>query len=189
MHRCSSARPGCWAKARDCSNACSMVVSRRWSRTSASIASSAARTSPNCASCSRRSTMTVAELLHALFETTVATSGAVALALLLRRPLRNTFGAAVAYACWLVVPLSAIAVLLPPAAIQLPAQRAFQVIAASSLAYKTATTGVTFAPSPWMFALWLLGILFAVAWFVRQQNQFQRGLGKLRSLADGHQVA
>ena len=133
--------------------------------------------------------MAVAELLHALFETTVATSGAVTLVLLVRRPLRNTFGAAVAYACWLVVPLSAIAVLLPPAAIQLPAQRAFQVIVASSLADKTATTAVTFAPSPWMFALWLLGILFAVAWFVRQQNQFQRGLGKLRSLVDGHRVA
>ena len=133
--------------------------------------------------------MTVADLLHALFESTVATSGAVALVLLLRRSLRNTFGAAVAYACWLVVPLAAIAVLLPPAAMQMPAQQALQVVIASSLADNTATTGVTIAPSPWMFALWLLGILFAVAWFVRQQNDFRHGLGKLRRHSDGLQVA
>ena len=133
--------------------------------------------------------MAVADWLQVLFETTVATSGAVALVLLLRRPLRENFGAGVAYACWLMVPLAAIAVLLPPASIQLPARQALQVVVKSQLAERTVTAGVPMAPSPWVFSLWLLGVLFAAAWFVRQQNQFQRGLGKLRRHADGLQVA
>lgn len=133
--------------------------------------------------------MAVADLLHALFETTLATTGAVALVLLLRRPLRNTFGAAVAYAAWLVVPFAAIAVLLPPASFPVPAHRALNVVVESPLTEKTVASSVAFASMPWLLALWLLGALFACAWFARQQHGFHRGLGNLRQRADGLRVA
>ena len=59
----------------------------------------------------------LAALLDLLLETTLAASAALALVLLLRRPLRRAFGAAVAYACWALVPAAVIAVLLPAATV------------------------------------------------------------------------
>lgn len=48
-----------------------------------------------------------------LLETTIAGSTALVLVLLLRRHLRAAFGAAVAYAAWLLVPAALVAMLLP----------------------------------------------------------------------------
>lgn len=133
--------------------------------------------------------MAVADLLHALLYTTLATTAGVALVLLLRRPLRNVFGAAVAYAAWLIVPLAAIAALLPPATVPMSAPRALRAVVESPLAQRAVAAGVAVAPTPWLLALWLLGAAAAVAWFVRQQQGFHRGLGQLRHRADGLQIA
>ena len=54
-----------------------------------------------------------AELFRALANSTIATSIAVALVSLLRRPVRVAAGARVAYWLWLLVPAMAVAVLLP----------------------------------------------------------------------------
>src|SRR5690606_33250066 len=70
-------------------------------------------TSPNCASCSRRSTMTHAEMLRWLLESTCASSAAIVLVLLLRRPLRKVFGANAAYLLWALPPLAVLAASLP----------------------------------------------------------------------------
>src|SRR3546814_5119372 len=69
--------------------------------------------SPNFASCWRRSTMTQADLFRWLLESTCASSAAIVLVLLLRRPLRATFGANAAYLLWLLPPLAVLAASLP----------------------------------------------------------------------------
>ena len=56
------------------------------------------------------------ELAALLYETTLATSAAVLLVLLLRGPVRRGFGAGAAYALWWLVPAALVAVLLPAAA-------------------------------------------------------------------------
>lgn len=53
----------------------------------------------------------------------LASTGAIALVLLLRAPLRRAFGPELAYLAWAAVPLSLLAVLLPGAA-TLPAHPA-----------------------------------------------------------------
>lgn len=53
------------------------------------------------------------ELWVWLIEATLASSAAIALVLALRMPMRRVFGAQMAYATWLLVPVSWLALLLP----------------------------------------------------------------------------
>src|SRR3546814_11467624 len=76
--------------------------------------------SPNFASCWRRSTMTQADLFRWLLESTSASSAALVLVLLLRRPLRATFGANAAYLLWLLPPLAVLVPSLPAPVIHVP---------------------------------------------------------------------
>src|SRR3546814_11058144 len=76
--------------------------------------------SPNFASCWRRSTMTQADLFRWLLESTCASSAAIVLVLLLRRPLRATFGANAAYLLWLLPPLAVLAASLPAPVVHVP---------------------------------------------------------------------
>src|SRR3546814_12880202 len=76
--------------------------------------------SPNFASCWRGSTMTQADLFRWLLESTCASSAAIVLVLLLRRPLRATFGANAAYLLWLLQPLAVLAASLPPPLVHAP---------------------------------------------------------------------
>src|SRR5690554_8041879 len=57
--------------------------------------------------------MSVEPLLYWLVDGTLAVTAAVAVVLLLRVPLRNAFGARVAYAAWALVPLALAAAALP----------------------------------------------------------------------------
>ena len=57
--------------------------------------------------------MYATELLRVIFEATVAITMVLILVLLVRKPLRSAFGAGVAYAAWLVVPVALAAVMLP----------------------------------------------------------------------------
>ncbi|HMB42621.1 MAG TPA: M56 family metallopeptidase, partial [Luteimonas sp.] len=133
--------------------------------------------------------MGAAELLHALFETTVATTIAVAAVLLVRRPLRKLFGAAVGYAAWLMVPMAAVAALLPARSVPLAVSHAMRVMVDAPIVTATMVAGEAIPRVGWVAAVWLLGVALAVAWFVRQQHGFHRGLGNLRQRADGLQVA
>jgi len=60
---------------------------------------------------SRNSTMT--DPLHGLLVATLASSAAILLLLVLRKPMRRIFGAPAAYALWMLVPLASGAALLP----------------------------------------------------------------------------
>ena len=65
-----------------------------------------------------------------LLKVNLAMGGAVVLVALLRRPLRRLFGAALAYAIWLLVPVAGMASLLPPrvaAPVPLPPSAAISV--------------------------------------------------------------
>jgi TonB family protein len=131
----------------------------------------------------------VADLLQALLETTVATTAAVLLVLALRRRLRATFGATVAYAAWALVPVAAIAVLLPAATNPIVTLPMAQVLVAAQTAAPIANVTAAIDWRIWLGLAWMLGALFAVLWFTRQQRGFRLGLGTLQRRADGLQQA
>lgn len=102
---------------------------------------------------------------------------ACVLVLLLRVPLRNAFGARIAYAAWLLVPVIVFAALLPaPSAPPAPASRAV-VLAATPVSASTVTA---FDPRPWLVAAWLAGVVVAAAMLSAQQRRYLRSLGDIR---------
>lgn len=125
-----------------------------------------------------------AELAAFLVEATLAGSLALALVLVLRRPLRALLGASAAYALWLCVPVALLAVLLP---------RGMEVPLALPVSWQVAPA-VVMAMRPeqpdwhWrelLLLLWLSGALGAAFALGRQQQRFRRGLGALRDRGDG----
>ena len=131
----------------------------------------------------------VADLLQALLETTVATTVAVLLVLALRRRLRALFGATVAYAAWALVPVAAIAVLLPAATRPVMAVPMLQVLVGAPTPTPLAAAAASLDWRPWLGVAWMSGALIAVLWFARQQRGFRQGLGVLQRRADGLQQA
>ena len=127
-----------------------------------------------------------AEILSAL----VAATGAITLALVVivpaRRALRRVFGAGAAYAAWLAVPLAVVAALLPlprasvGAALALPVVEARTAIGAAAAALAPAQT-TAFA----LVAIWLAGVVLAIAVVCRRQARFAAALGVLRAAAHG----
>lgn len=116
---------------------------------------------------------------HALLETTMASTSALVLVLLARRRLRVAFGASVAYAAWLLVPIASIAVLLPAA----PADSASIPVVYRFVAQpmQAVVTGAepSIALATWLCSAWLLGTLAMLLYFIRQQQQFKASLGRL----------
>jgi len=134
--------------------------------------------------------MSVEPLLHWLMDGTLAVTAAVAVVLLLRVPLRNAFGARVAYAAWALVPLALAAAALPrpgaggglapellalhPGVLVVAAADAVPVAAGAAIAWPLLLAGA-----------WLLGTTLLALWFARQQRRFVAGLGRLRRDARG----
>nr|MEA2799813.1 hypothetical protein [Phenylobacterium sp.] len=56
----------------------------------------------------------MSEALSVLLRINLAVAAAIAVAMLLRLPVRRLFGARIAYGLWSLVPLAAAAMLLPP---------------------------------------------------------------------------
>lgn len=111
------------------------------------------------------------EFLVTLMETTLASSLAIALVLVLRRPLRRFAGAGIAYAAWASVPLAAIAVLLPES--QSPVAGPMLLVDA----WHTATSGVvdatqTIGVGTAMSWSWLIGALAFSSVLVIRQVRF-----------------
>lgn len=130
-----------------------------------------------------------AELLRALFETTLATSAAVVLVLLLRRPLLARFGASVAYAAWALVPLAGLAMLLPaPEAAPAPMRLVAQIGALSPVSAQAAEAGVL-AWTSLLAVLWAMGVIAMAVFFQWQQRRFQRRLANCAVRDDGLHVA
>ena len=127
--------------------------------------------------------MTSADVLGVLAEATLSMSVAIVLVLVVRRPLRRWVGAAAGYAAWGVVPVAAMAVLLPAmAAPVLPAAAVGEALAVGAIASAgSATAGAI----PWVVAAWSCGVFAMAMRLAMQQRAFLRSLGDLRARRDG----
>lgn len=118
-----------------------------------------------------------------LFTSTVVSSVALAIVLLLRRVVRATFGARVAYGLWSLVPLSMIAVLMPAPA-RSAADSVLAVVRATALPALVDATASWPASAAWL-AIWMLGAAAMAVWIGWQYRRFVRALGPLRVANDG----
>jgi TonB family protein len=123
----------------------------------------------------------IADVLRVLALSTLASSATIVLILLLRKTLRQRFGAQAAYVLWVLVPIAALVALLPaPVA---PIAPAMNFDAAVPVAVQTIPLTTAAAPSidptPWLGAAWLFGVLICLALILRQQRRFVRALGDL----------
>ncbi|SFK40483.1 TonB family protein [Lysobacter sp. cf310] len=128
--------------------------------------------------------MSSVDIAAVLWETALASSFAIAVVLLLRRPLRRGFGAAAAYALWALVPAAVVAVLLPAAPARMPLALPVQAMVQAPLTV-AAPQAPGIAPADTALAIWLAGALLALAALAWQQRRFVRALGVLRPRADG----
>lgn len=127
----------------------------------------------------------IAEVSALLIESTLATSIAAVLVLLLRRPLRRVVGARGAYALWLLLPIAGIAVTLPARTVTLAMPEAMPVSIAP-IQFVAATEVVRpFDAQPFLIALWGAGAIGLGLVLVSQQRRFRRALGRLRRRGDG----
>lgn len=129
-----------------------------------------------------------AGLFGVLAETTLATSAAIVLVLLLRRPLRSAFGAGLAYASWVLVPVMLLAVLLPARVVVGAAPNFWQAIPMAANVDLPAQAA-TPLPAALLALAWALGALVALARVLRQQHRFLAALGRLAARDDGSHQA
>jgi beta-lactamase regulating signal transducer with metallopeptidase domain len=122
----------------------------------------------------------MSDALLLLLRVNLAASAALAVVLLLRRPVRTLFGARVAYGLWALVALAALAMLLPARVVVVSAsaagwsaQAAGAVVdagaVASGLPMQTAPGGAAI-----LCAFWLGGVAAAFAHLLRSQLRFVR---------------
>jgi bla regulator protein blaR1 len=121
--------------------------------------------------------------LHSLIIATAASSIAIVLVGLLRKPLRYAVGARAAYWQWLLVPAGVLAALLP-APVHSVRMMADSLPSPMSAAFSRVlvSVGATGASDHYAtgLAIWLLGASGMLLWLVRRQAVFVRSLGKLR---------
>jgi len=116
-------------------------------------------------------------VLAALLRANLVGSAAILLILLLRRPVRQRFGALAAYAVWLAPPIWAAASFLPALA---PAKALTAVVLLADMA-RSAAPMIRNAPdiAAILVVAWLAGAALTLGLFVVRQAQFHRGLGRL----------
>ncbi|NQE64266.1 Regulatory sensor-transducer, BlaR1/MecR1 family / Ankyrin-related protein [Caulobacter sp. RHG1] len=133
--------------------------------------------------------MMASELAPFLLKANLAVAAAVLLVLALRRPVRAAFGARSAYALWLVLPLSILALLIPARTVVIPFEsaQASPIAQAPSTAAPATAAAQAQTPLPWAeiaLSLWALVALGGLAIQAERQRRFVRSLGRL-SAADG----
>jgi beta-lactamase regulating signal transducer with metallopeptidase domain len=143
--------------------------------------------------------MTMSGFLLLLVKVNLAMGAAIVLVSLIRRPLRAQFGAPIAYAIWLLVPIASVTSLLPPREVPAPAHVASFAPAAPApvtgyVPHSTlgaigqpARQSVPMPPAPMkpprsshelfdisrlLFSAWVLGLLFMAAYLARVQLRF-----------------
>jgi bla regulator protein BlaR1 len=129
-----------------------------------------------------------AEVLQALTDTTLASSAAVLLVRLLRKPMRAAAGARAAYWLWLLVPAMAAAVLLPaPPGDLVSAKMTFPEQIRSALTAVTVreTTSNRVVLINLALATWAVGACALFFSMLARQRSFVRSLGVLTPDADG----
>lgn len=116
-----------------------------------------------------------AELWRELLQSSLASSLALIVVLLARRPLRLGLGARIAYGAWIVVPATVLAVLVPAPS------KSFVLVAdavtgigmpQAVLSPMIATPGL--GPQALLLAIWSIGAAIAFALFALRQQRFNR---------------
>ena len=128
-----------------------------------------------------------AELLSLLREGALASSAAILLVLLLRRPIGRLFGAGCLPLLWALVPLAQLAVWLPAPTqeVRLAWQLLPPVAAQAELVAASPAPASSLAAGSGLLMLWALGGVLAAGYFLLLQRRFVRRLGRLQPLADG----
>jgi beta-lactamase regulating signal transducer with metallopeptidase domain len=134
--------------------------------------------------------MMASEALFLLLKLNLAACAAILAVMASRTAMRNWFGARVAYAMWLAVPIAAAAVLLPAreivvdAAASAPAVVSQGVVAKAWLAAPL-PVDARLDPSMLIMAAWATGVLLALIVLAWRQAAFMRSLGQLRCETKG----
>ena len=124
------------------------------------------------------------ELLRELMQATLATSAAIMLLQPLRKPLRQRFGARLAYQAWLLVPVAMIAVWLPAKSSPLQASAGNALVQFGEAAIASnVEAAVSIEWRGLLMAAWIAGALLALAWFGLRQRRFMRQLERRRDRA------
>lgn len=119
-------------------------------------------------------------------------AAAILVVLILRKPVRAAFGARSAYALWLVVPLSILALLVPARTITLPATGGAKSVAAAITEPASPAPTAELPPKPsralplgeLLLGAWIVVALGGLAVQAERQRRFVRSLGRLRA-SDG----
>src|SRR5690348_3886239 len=129
-----------------------------------------------------------AEVLQALSDTTLASSAAVLVVRLLRKPLRVAAGARTAYWLWILVPAMAAAVLFPAPSLMLAsAQVTLPQQIRSAFVAATVSESTSYRAALINFALtaWVVGACAMFFSMLARQRSFLRSLGTLTRDANG----
>lgn len=121
------------------------------------------------------------ELIRSLLISSVTSSAAIALVLLLRKPVRMRFGAQAAFGLWALVPLAALSTLLPAPIHAMPMQAVTTAISQAIMIPVSTTPPVPapIQPASWVVAIWIAGFLATLLLLAWQQLRYVRGLGRL----------
>jgi len=117
---------------------------------------------------------------------TMTLSGSLAIlgVLALRISIRHGFGAQIAYAMWIAVPLVVCTVLLPAPTQPVATFMRIAHVGAPALVVVDGTDAA-FDPRALLLGLWLAGVGFSALWFVAQQRRYLRSLGRLSVVGEG----
>lgn len=128
------------------------------------------------------------DVLIVLLKLNLAGAAATLLVLALRAPIRRVFGARVAYALWIALPVAALAVMLPARTTPIEMTATVATTLAPSAPAATPAAEAAAAPafgetpfdlSPVVLAVWLAGVIAAIALLVSRQRAFIASLGRL----------
>jgi bla regulator protein BlaR1 len=126
---------------------------------------------------------------YTLAQAMLASTFAVVLIAILRKPLRYAFGARAAYGIWLLVPASAFIILLPIASKPFYTPRSFLSppvrLAVSGALRAMNHAGVSTDSATMVLAAWAGGALIAVAFLLSRHLAFVRSLGVMTLQPDG----
>lgn len=125
----------------------------------------------------------MSEVLLILLRVNLALALATGLVLALRLPARRLFGARVAYGLWGLVPLAALAMLVPARVVTVSeAQTGWSAMAPAAAVQETAMVAAT-AFDPWLLlgGVWIAGGVVSLGWLAWRQVQFGRALAQRRA--------
>ncbi|HEX5049334.1 MAG TPA: M56 family metallopeptidase [Gammaproteobacteria bacterium] len=127
-------------------------------------------------------------VLFLLVQTTIATTIAILLVALFRKPLARLAGARVAYLIWLLVPMSNLVMLFPPPVQVLTSATQIVPRAVTSVlpvAVPLLSTSEQAARYPVGVIVWMAGAVLMLVFMLYRQQAFMRSLGETQVAPDG----